>query len=144
MNSQLRRRARELSFFFFFFIHLPFSNDENISWLEKLLFFCMCSLTGRQLLPRARCPGRDYARADRALNAANHFSPGAGSWGKVPHQVGSVKTVLSADVLERWRRGGGEERGWERAGRLSVAQYVHEINGELLAWKRRRRIDPLS
>lgn len=46
-----------------------------------------------------------------------------------------MKTGLAADVLERWKGGEGRGRGVRmgKAGRLSVAQYVYEINGELLA-----------
>lgn len=87
----------------------PF-NDIIISWSwehiltsicirfsKKLTSLCLCVffLTGCQLLSRSGGPRCDYSRSKRAHNAANHFSPGSGSWGKVPYQV-QVENFYSA------------------------------------------------
>ncbi len=138
---------------------------------KSCVSFCVFSLTGHQLLSRSRGPGCDNSRAERAHNAANHFPHGTGSWGKVPYQVIFSENLISSyswfpiGGKKREERGKNEsevgegsqlgtseemlendqERGENRkAVCLLVAQNVYEINADSVAWKRRRRIDPLS
>lgn len=80
-------------------------------------FLCVFFLPGHQLLSRSGGPWSDYSRTEGAHNAANHFPPGTGSWGKVPYQVSSLKTstLLTADFL--WGGGGNKKRRGEQVKR---------------------------
>lgn len=86
-------------------------------------FLCVFFLPGHQLLSRSGGPWSDYSRTEGAHNAANHFPPGTGSWGKVPYQVSSLKTstLLTADFL--WGGGGirrGEGNKWRDVGKSTA------------------------
>lgn len=73
---------------------------------KRFVSFSVFSLAGNQLLSRSRGSRRDYTWPNRAHNAATYFPPGAGSWGKVSHQVSSLK--ISTQLI--FRIGVTEER----------------------------------